>query len=175
MKPRAIGGHHRPYQGKSNDWLTPPELVQLLGPFDLDPCASIGQPWKTAAVQYTVDTPGLSNPWYGFAWVNPPYGPHVGMWLARLADHRRGIALVFARTETDWFHKYVWGKADAVFFPKGRFHFHRPRSGERMKHNAGAGSVLVAYGVEAAERIRTRLGGELWEGRYVDLWRNPLS
>lgn len=30
-------------------WLTPPDLVEALGPFDLDPCCEPWMPWRTAA------------------------------------------------------------------------------------------------------------------------------
>jgi hypothetical protein len=154
MKTRSMGSHHKPNEGKSNDWLTPPEIVQALGPFELDPCASEEQPWTTAAMMWTVQDDGLSRDWGGFVWLNPPYGPHVWRWLSRLADHGNGIALVFARTETKGFHQQIWNRADCLYFFAGRLHFHWPQTGERAKFNAGAPSVLVGYGDEARERLR---------------------
>lgn len=149
---KGMSGHARAYRGETNDWLTPPEIISELGPFDLDPCAAPDQPWRTAAKQYTVD--GLAQPWEGMVWVNPPYGPETWTWLRRLAEHGNGIALIFARTETAGFFDTVWGAADAVLFLRGRLHFHYP-DGTRAPNNSGAPSVLAAYGPEAFRRLST--------------------
>lgn len=153
MTARAMGSHHAPNKGETDDWLTPPRLVNALGPFDLDPCASVDQPWPTAMLMHTINENGLLKPWNGMVWLNPPYGPATWGWLDRLADHGNGIALIFARTETAGFHREVWRRATALYFFEGRLFFHRPVTGERAKANAGAPSVLVAYGDAAANRI----------------------
>ena len=140
---KGVGGHHSPHHGHSDDWLTPPELVAALGPFDLDPCASPTQPWRTAAAQWTEG--GLERNWFGRVFLNPPYGSSTGRWLERLAAHGNGIALVFARTETAAFFAHVWPCASALLFLRRRLHFHHP-NGRRAKFNSGAPSVLVAYG-----------------------------
>ena len=85
--------------------------------------------------------------------MNPPYGPSTGKWLEKLADHGRGTALIFARTETKTFFRYVWGRAVGALFLRGRIHFHRI-DGTRADFNAGAPSVLVAYGWKDANRLR---------------------
>ena len=77
------------------------------------------------------------------------------------SSHGNGIALIFARTETEMFHRCVWGRAQAVLFLQGRLFF-RHVSGQKAKHNAGAPSCLVAYGEENVEALRTcRLEGTL--------------
>jgi hypothetical protein len=149
----GIGGHHRPYRGAADEWLTPPEIVRALGPFDLDPCAAVGQPWRTAKTHYTVEDDGLSKEWFGLVWCNPPYGPVTWRWLERLAEHGSGIALTFARTETEGFFAQVWERADAMLFLRGRLYFHYP-DGTRASANSGGPSVLVAYGDLAVERLR---------------------
>lgn len=136
----------------THDWLTPPELLQALGPFDLDPCASEHQPWRTAAVQHTIRDDGLSRPWHGRVWCNPPYGPFAGRWLERCAEHGNAIAFVFARTETAMFQDHVWPKADAVLFLRGRVSFRLPGGGRAGV--SGAPSVLIAYGAANAEALR---------------------
>ncbi len=148
----SLSGHQRPVRGASDVWLTPPEIINDLGPFDLDPAAATGQPWPTAAEHYTEAEDGLAMPWSGLVWLNPPFGPEVGKWLARLADHGDGIGLCAARTETAWFVEQVWSKADALLFLHGRPHFHHA-NGTRAKANSGAPIVLVAYGFEAMRRL----------------------
>jgi hypothetical protein len=76
----GIGTHTRAYAGNSVTWLTPPEIVQALGPFDLDPCAPWYMPWRTAPLMLTEFEDGLSYPWKGNVWLNPPYGPQTGAW-----------------------------------------------------------------------------------------------
>jgi hypothetical protein len=133
-------------------WLTPPEILAAVGPFDLDPCAPVDRPWPMAAEHYTEADDGLSLPWYGMVWCNPPFGPEAGAWLDRCAEHGNAIALVPARTETRWFVRAIWGRANAVLFLHGRPHFHRP-NGDRAKANSGAPICLVAYGEQALERL----------------------
>ena len=140
----GMGGHHR-YEGATDVWLTPPAILNALGPFDLDPCAPIDRPWDIASVHYTIADNGMMQPWHGRVWLNPPYGPETGRWLERLARHGNGIALIFARTETDMFFRWGWECADAMLFLRGRLHFHDAK-GTRAKANAGAPSVLIAYG-----------------------------
>ncbi len=134
------------------DWLTPPEIIRALGPFDLDPCSPIGRPWDTAREHYTVHDDGLRKPWVGRVWMNPPYGEKTSAWMERLAKHGDGIALIFARTETGSFFPWVWDHASALLFVRGRICFYT-REGRRGGP-AGAPSVLVAYGYANAEALR---------------------
>ena len=147
----SMGGHHSHRMG-IDEWLTPPEILEALGPFDLDPCAPISRPWPMAARHYTVQDDGLLKPWAGRVWLNPPYGLEAERWLRRLADHGNGIALIFARTETEAFFSQVWERADALLFIRGRLTFCRV-DGTRAKANGGAPSVLIAYGAENARRL----------------------
>lgn len=130
---------------KSDEWLTPPEILHVLGTFDLDPCAPISRPWDTAAHHYTVREDGLSLSWYGRVWCNPPFGREAVKWLRRMKDHGNGIALIPARTETAMFYETVWGFADGILFIKGRPHFHYI-DGSRAPFNSGAPIALIAYG-----------------------------
>jgi hypothetical protein len=149
----SIGGHQSA-AAKTETWLTPPYILEALGEFDLDPCAAMCQPWQTAKQQFTEWDDGLNQPWRGRVWLNPPYGAKTAWWLKRLAAHRNGIALIFARTETEMFFEHVWSAADALFFFEGRLHFHFA-NGQRSPTNAGGPSVLVAYGARNAAALET--------------------
>lgn len=72
--------------------------------------------------------------------------------MGRLADHGDGIALIFARTETEVFHRHVWERCDALLFMEGRIYFHHA-DGTRASANAGAPSVFCAYGAENADML----------------------
>ncbi|MFC0408857.1 DNA N-6-adenine-methyltransferase [Roseomonas elaeocarpi] len=150
MARRAIGGHQSAAM-ISDTWLTPPDLLQKLGAFDLDPCCPPVMPWSTASRHITPAEDGLKQPWAGRVWLNPPYSREAQAWMRRMSEHGDGIALVMARTETAWFWETVWRSptATGVLFLEGRIHFHHP-DGRRADANCGAPSVLVAYGWENA-------------------------
>ncbi len=163
---KGIGGHTRAHHGRSDSWITPPEIIEALGPFDLDPCAADPQPWPCAAKSYTEKDNGLSMPWDGRTFLNPPYGPETEKWLAKLAVHHDGIALTFARTETRWFHKTIFERADALLFLKGRLTFFDV-NGKKGSSNAGGPSVLVAYGTANVKKLCS-CG---LDGHFVTLFR----
>lgn len=148
----GIGSHHRS-RGATDEWLTPPALLNSLGPFDLDPCCARPMPWATARVMWS--EAGLLRPWAGRVWLNPPYNRDViARWVGRLAEHGNGIALVFARTDSAWFQRSIFGAALAVYFLEGRVRFFRP-DGTQPAGTSGGPSVLAAYGwpnVKALER-----------------------
>jgi hypothetical protein len=151
MTPRRKSGfRHERSVGSSVEWYTPPEVFEALGiEFDLDPAAPPGGvPWVPAARHFSQADNGLSQPWTGRVWLNPPYGRGVGRWLERLAAHGDGLALVFARTDTAWFHR-AFAAATAVCFIKGRLRF---ISGDGVVASgaAGAPSILLAYGLPCA-------------------------
>lgn len=161
--PRRQGmSSHHSARANSNVWLTPPGLLSALGEFDLDPCAVPApyRPWPTAAEMIAPPDDGLAADWAGRVWCNPPYD-RVADWLARLAQHGTGTALVFARVETQWFVESVWSDAAAVLFLHGRLRFYRP-DGSQARENAGAPSCLVAYGrSDAGVLARAGLPGTL--------------
>ena len=56
-----MGGHQAATMG-TDEWLTPPEIIKALGPFDLDPCSPITRPWDTALKHYSILDMGLLQP-----------------------------------------------------------------------------------------------------------------
>lgn len=153
----SIGGHQSA-AAQSVTWLTPPHILDALGTwedFDLDPCAAPApRPWPTAwRMNALADGDGLKIEWAGRVWLNPPYtASEIERWLKRLADHGQGTALIFARTETEAFRRQVWERAHGLLFLHGRLHFH-DGAGVRASQNAGAPSVLCAYGVDDMNRL----------------------
>ena len=176
------GFTHESTYNESIEWYTPREVFEALGiEFDLDPCSPGGEivPWIPAQRHLTVVEDGLSCDWPGRVWMNPPYGSETKKWLSHLSMSGNGIALIFARTDTKWFHEYV-PNADAVCFIKGRVQFIRncvadryaqgiynpktdyfidPVDGKRKKGGCGSASMLIAYGKENAKILeRCNLG-----------------
>jgi hypothetical protein len=182
-------GGHQSARSTTTTWLTPPHIISALGgadSFDLDPCAYPG--WPTAQEGYSLPSNGLAARWFGRVWLNPPYSTgEIDRWMRRLADHGRGTALIFARTETEIFHRHVWERAFGMLFLEGRLHFHYP-DGRRAKANAGAPSVLCAYGQDDLDRLAaSELEGALIPLRFArfvvvqafstqpDTWREVLA
>ncbi|MCF1744204.1 DNA N-6-adenine-methyltransferase [Paradevosia shaoguanensis] len=170
-------------------WFTPPAIIEALGgaeSFDLDVCSDARRPFPTARRHFTVEENGLALDWDGRVWCNPPYTTAIiARFMERMARHDNGMALIFARTETDTFFEHVWGAASAVMFLRGRLHFHvaedtwfnaRGRqpifvpAGQAAPHNSGAPSVLVAYGADD----RDILAAAPIDGQFIPL-RLPRS
>jgi len=151
----------------NNEWLTPPELITSLGNFDLDPCSPIIRPWDTASKHYTVEDNGLMLPWVGRVWLNPPYGRVTFDWLNRLAEHKSGIALIFARTETKGFHGEIWNRAKSIFFFKGRLSFYYV-TGEKGQP-ANAPSCLISYSAFDSWAITMAQKQKSIQGKHVFL------
>jgi len=92
---------------------------------------------------------GLSLDWFGRVWLNPPYSDKPIQWLHKLKQHGNGIALIFARTDTQWFQAIA---ADhGVYFMRGRVSF--LKSDGSKTNPAGAPSVLIPFGKENVDKI----------------------
>ncbi len=111
-------------------WATPQgffdELHREFG-FTLDVCA-LPDNAKCHAF-YTPEQDGLSQPWNGIVWCNPPYGRDAtGRWLAKAAAAAKSgstvVCLVPARTCTRWFHDYCYQRPGVELrFVRGRLKF----------------------------------------------------
>jgi hypothetical protein len=109
-------------EGKTSDeCYTPRALFDLLDiEFDLDPASC---PPELSAVparrMFTVEDDGLSQPWEGRVWLNPPYSK-ASPWVHRFIDHGHGIALLPASRNAKW-HSRIWAVADGVTMWNGLF------------------------------------------------------
>lgn len=161
-----LGGENqnRGSQQREVRWLTPRKYVDALGVFDLDPCGAPGHTLARHTYLLENGDDGLRDDWFGRVWLNPPYGKLTEPFLNRLATYGNGVALVFARTETKMFFEQVWARADAILFLRGRLSF-LDATGTAAKANAGAPSVLVAYGEDNV----TALEDSGLEGKLVRL------
>jgi hypothetical protein len=155
---------------KTDEWFTPPYIVDALGKFDLDVCTSKKRPFTFAEHNFTKKENGLNQEWFGRVWCNPPYGYEAKKWLDKLSQYGNGICLLFARIETKMFFEYVWNNinANSVFFFKGRLSFYDIKGIERV-NNGGAPSCLVAYGRRNANAIRLAWRKGDIVGKLIDL------
>lgn len=148
---------------RGDEWYTPRAMVEALGEFDLDPAAPSKNHW-TAKTCYTKRDNGLTKPWAGRVFMNPPYSD-IDPWIEKMTHHRNGIVLVFARMGTAWMC-HASGIADAIFFLDGRIKFVDKK--ERAAGSANAPSMLLAYGEQNVEAIARavvdgKLSGRLFE------------
>lgn len=151
---KAKGFTHDSVDNISVDWYTPKWIFDELAiNFDLDPCQPNGGiSWIPSKKYYSLPDNGLLLPWTGNIWLNPPYGTETKNWLHKMHNHRNGVALVFARTDTTWFHDYVIN-ADAILFIKKRIQF-VDGLGLTGKSGAGAGSMLISWGSYNTEKLK---------------------
>ena len=163
----STGPYSPTLSARSEVWLSPLEVIAALGTFDLDPCGFPG--WSTANRLICLPNDGLAETWEGRIWLNPPYGREkTWLWMEHLADHGRGTALIFARTDVEGFRRTVWARATALLFLDGRLNFYNT-AGRRSAKNPGAPSVLVAYGEQDAQQ----LAAAAIAGTLVTGWRRP--
>lgn len=132
------------FSRKSVLWETPQDLFDKLDAefhFDLDACA-LPENAKCAR-HYTPEQDGLSQPWEGAVWCNPPYGRGVGAWVQKAVqsalEGATVVMLLPARTDTKWFHQWIYRRAE-IRFLSGRLKF------GGAKNSAPFPSMVVAFG-----------------------------
>lgn len=137
------------YSSATVEWETPSQLFETLDAefnFTLDVCATSAN--AKCPHFYSAADDGLSMPWEGTCWLNPPYGREVRKWLEKATvEAVRGatvVALLPSRTDTRWWHEYVEpilaGRVPGeVRFFKGRLRF------GGAKHSAPFPSALVVF------------------------------
>lgn len=107
---------HEQCIGASDEWYTPAYVFEALNVrFDLDVSApNVGCPAFDYCEEAYTDR-SLERPWFGFVWMNPPFGGRNGLepWLDRFFAHGDGVALVPDRSSAPWWHKANL-RADAV-------------------------------------------------------------
>lgn len=151
-------------KNSTDEWYTPKEIIDALGEFDLDPCAPMRPLWRTARVMYNKEQDGLKQKWEGRVWLNPPYSrPTIEHFITRMVEHNNGIALLFNRLDNKMFQDVVFPKAKGILFMKGRIKSHREDG--TIGESPGCGSILVAFGEENAETLRS----SNIEGRYIQV------
>ena len=165
---KSEGFTHESHKAETVEWYTPPWIFdQLNVMFDVDVCAPKGGvPWIPAKKHIALPTNSLEEEWEGFVWCNPPYGKETASFLMKMSKHNNGLALVFARTDTKWFHDYA-AKADSLLFLKGRVQF---VDGTGLTKSSGStcGSVLIGFGEQATQVLRnSRISGYLSLGEHI--------
>lgn len=115
------------FSSKTDMWATPQDFFDKLNEefdFNVDVCA-IPENAKCEKF-FSPEVDGLKQEWKGVCWCNPPYGREIGKWVekAYIASTWGAtvVMLLPARTDTKWFHEYIYNKAE-IRFIKGRLKF----------------------------------------------------
>lgn len=118
------------FSSATDNWSTPQYLFDALNKefhFTLDPCADSSN--HKCDKYYTKEQDGLAQDWAGeIVFCNPPYGREIGKWVKKSYDEVYNgtcecvVMLIPARTDTRWFHEYIYKIAEIHFF-RGRIKF----------------------------------------------------
>ena len=134
------------FSSKTCEWATPQDFFDRLNAefkFTLDPCATAEN--HKCDKYYTKAEDGLIQDWTGeTVFCNPPYGREIGRWVCKcfreVFDGKCPCAVMLlpARTDTRWFHDYIYNKAEIRFIP-GRLKFNS------QKNSAPFPSMVVVF------------------------------
>ena len=136
------------FQSNKNDWETPQKLFDELNEkyhFTLDPCSN----GKNAKCEkyFTEKENGLIQSWEGeTVFVNPPYGRTISEWVKKCSQeskHAKILLLIPTRTDTKYFHQYIYRQADIEFL-QGRLKFEQ---NGKPTNSAPFPSMIVKWGL----------------------------
>ena len=145
------------FSSKSDEWETPQELFDELDRefnFTLDPCATDEN--HKCRKYFTIKDDGLSKDWSNdIVFMNLPYGRQIKNWIKKAYEESlRGavvVCLIPARTDTNYWHKFIFNKAE-VRFLKGRIKFQNrllpswKKDGTHKTSSAPFPSAIVIFG-----------------------------
>lgn len=141
------------FSSKKNDYETPQDFFDELNKefdFTLDACATREN--SKCLSYYTKNENGLNQSWAGErVFVNPPYGRQIYCWVEKCYyesqfDNTFVVLLIPARTDTKYFHDFIWNEGENDFYlgVKVRFVKGRLKFGD-SKNAAPFPSVIVIF------------------------------
>ena len=117
------------FSSKTDLWSTPNDFFDKLNDefhFTLDPCSTHEN--AKCYKHFTEEENGLLQDWGNeVVFCNPPYGRQIKDWIKKSyeesqKDNTTVVMLIPARTDTIYFHEYIYHKAE-IRFIKGRLKF----------------------------------------------------
>lgn len=117
------------FSSKSDLWSTPQDFFEQLNNefnFNLDPCSTHEN--AKCEKHFTINEDGLIQDWGGCrVFCNPPYGKELKKWVKKCYEESKKentvvVMLIPARTDTSYFHDYIYNKAE-IRFIRGRLKF----------------------------------------------------
>jgi hypothetical protein len=149
-----------------NEWYTPPKYTEaakrVMGGIDLDPASnSVANEFVKADAFYTKEDDGLTKPWYGRVWLNPPYAqPLIAQFAEAVvgkfssAEFEQAVVLVNNATDTKWLQSMMKACSAACFL-EGRIRY-LDKTGE-PKNSPIQGQVALYFG-EDIQRFTDEFG-----------------
>jgi phage N-6-adenine-methyltransferase len=105
------------FSSATDSWATPQDFFDRLNSefhFTLDVCADDEN--HKCGKYFTKEMDGLSQPWTGVCWCNPPYGRQMPKWVRKASDSASQgatvVCLIPARTDTKYWHHYIWDRGN---------------------------------------------------------------
>ena len=123
---------------------------------DIGPCTPPNVHNVKAKVHYTKFDDGLTKPWDGNLFFNPPYGRFISKWIDKFTDElnqgriRNAILLVPNKTETKWFNK-IADSCNLMCTIIHRLPFDNP---EHIIKNGTFGSTVFLF--TSSEEVQTK-------------------
>lgn len=126
------------------EWYTPrlylDAAVAVMGGIDLDPASSeAAQAHVKATRHFTLEHDGLTQPWSGRVFLNPPYAmPFVKDFVRKMTaayqagEIDEGILLTNNATDTEWFHMAA-NTCAALCLTRGRIRFLEASNGDLVE------------------------------------------
>ena len=134
------------FSSATDMWATPQSFFNQLNEefnFNLDPCATSEN--AKCDKFFTKEIDGLHQDWGGCrVFCNPPYGRELPLWVQKAYMESKKpntivVMLIPARTDTRYFHEYIYHKAKEIRFLKGRLKF------GKSKNSAPFPSMVVVF------------------------------
>ena len=134
------------FSSKTDLWSTPQDFFDKLNEefnFTLDPCATDSN--HKCGKYFTIDDDGLKQNWEGnVVFCNPPYGRKIYKWVEKCYNESKKqrttvVMLIPSRTDTKYFHEFIYHKAKDIRFIKGRLKF------GSSKNSAPFPSMIVVF------------------------------
>lgn len=141
------------FSSKSNEWSTPKWLFDSLNNlfnFTLDPCATHDN--AKCEKYFTIKDNGLNKSWANeVVFCNPPYGREIKHWVGKSfleSEYNNSVVvmLIPARTDTKYWHQYIFNKAD-IYFLEGRLKF------GNAKNSAPFPSAIVVFDKNKKDKV----------------------
>ena len=154
------------------EWYTPSDIIEaareVMGSIDTDPASCEFANRTVKAGQYfTKEQDGLTQPWSGNVWMNPPYSqPLITQFCESVTtkyangEITQAIVLCNNTTETVAAHM-LFHNAGAACFTKGRIKFVNPVDPDKAAPTQGQMIIYLGPNVEAFARAFGQFGSVL--------------
>ena len=161
---------------KADEWLTPPVIIDAarttMGCIDLDVASSAEANKSVQAKHYlTAEQDGLSMPWTGNIWCNPPIrGEQTSRWVGRCLAHSQPVCLLVTQGDTEGTTLRLLEEADAICWIQ---HLLSSPTGGHSRQNTFEDHPLLDAKRMVVAMLRCEPKGDEWAGIGPVRYRRP--